>query len=109
MLVKNTEKGILTDSAGTFQISVPSQEHYIIVIQHIGFKKLERNLSRNDVIKGNLVFTILADHTQLSEVQVVGRTETQQAKLQPIKAEIVNTKAVQEQPSTLVELMNRSA
>jgi outer membrane receptor protein involved in Fe transport len=42
-------------------------------------------------------------------VQIVGRTETQQAKLQPIKAEIINTKAAQEQPSTLVELMNRSA
>jgi outer membrane receptor protein involved in Fe transport len=103
------DNGTLTDSTGTFRLSAPMQEPYTIVIQHIGFKKLVHNLSRKDIRKGNLVFTLADDHTQLSEVQVVGRTETQLAKLQPIKAEIINTKAVQEQPSTLVELMNRSA
>lgn len=109
VIIENTDKATLTDSSGMFRIAVDAQDSYTIVIQHIGFKKLVRNLGRKDIRKGDLVFTLSDDHTQLSEVQVVGRTETQQAKLQPIKAEIINTKAVQEQPSTLVELMNRSA
>ncbi|WP_169719997.1 TonB-dependent receptor [Dyadobacter alkalitolerans] len=107
--VMNTVKGTLTDSLGTFRITVPAMESYTIDIQHIGFKKLTRTIARKDIRKGSLTFTLLDDQTQLSEVQVMGQSETQQAKLQPIKAEVINTKAVQQQPSSLVELMNRSA
>ncbi|MCF2499146.1 TonB-dependent receptor [Dyadobacter chenhuakuii] len=107
--VMNTVKGTLTDSLGAFRITVPAMEQYKIDIQHIGFKKLTRTIARKDIRKGNITFTLLDDQTQLSEVQVMGQSETQQAKLQPIKAEVINTKAVQQQPSSLVELMNRSA
>ena len=107
--IRNTDKSILTDSSGSFRILIDKNESYTFEVQHIGFKKLTRSISQKDIKKGIVVFTLQDDLTQLSEVQVIGRTETQQAKLQPIKAEIINTKAVQEQPSTLVELMNRSA
>ena len=107
--IQNSDKSTLTDSTGSFRIFLQKNEYYPFVIQHIGFKELTRSISQKDIKKGILVFTLQDDLTQLSEVQVIGRTETQQAKLQPIKAEIINTKAVQEQPSTLVELMNRSA
>ncbi|MCF2517535.1 TonB-dependent receptor [Dyadobacter sp. CY351] len=107
--VMNTVKGTLTDSLGAFRITVPAMESYKIDIQHIGFKKLTRTIARKDIRKGGITFTLLDDQTQLSEVQVMGQSETQQAKLQPIKAEVINTKAVQQQPSSLVELMNRSA
>ena len=107
--IRNTDKSTLTDSSGSFRILIDKNESYTFEVQHIGFKKLTRSISQKDIKKGIVVFTLQDDLTQLSEVQVIGRTETQQAKLQPIKAEIINTKAVQEQPSTLVELMNRSA
>ncbi|MCF2493082.1 TonB-dependent receptor [Dyadobacter chenhuakuii] len=107
--VMNTVNGTLTDSLGAFRITVPAMESYKIDIQHIGFKKLTRTIAQKDIRKGSITFTLLDDQTQLSEVQVMGQSETQQAKLQPIKAEVINTKAVQQQPSSLVELMNRSA
>lgn len=107
--IAGTDKNAIADSEGKFKLVVSPSKNYIVVIQHIGFKKLQRSLTQQNLGSVPLFFTLEEDQTQLSEVQIVGKTETQQAKLQPIKAEVINTKAVQEQPSTLVELMNRSA
>jgi outer membrane receptor protein involved in Fe transport len=107
--VNGSEATGITDQNGRFSMAIAAKESHILTIQHIGFKTLTRNISQKDARNKELTFTLQEDQTQLSEVQVVGKTETQQAKLQPIKVEVINTKAVQEQPSTLVELMNRSA
>nr|WP_250774042.1 TonB-dependent receptor [Dyadobacter sp. MSC1_007] len=99
----------ITDGAGHFKLTLPPAGRYHFAVRHMGFKTQERTVSASELKNNALVFTLQEDEKLLSEVQVVGKTETQQARLQPIKAEIINTKAVQEQPSTLVELMNRSA
>lgn len=100
---------VVTDGAGHFKLTLPSAGRYHFTVRHMGFKTQEQTISANELKNNALVFTLQEDEKLLSEVQVVGKTATQQARLQPIKAEIINTKAVQEQPSTLVELMNRSA
>ncbi|KAA0989065.1 TonB-dependent receptor [Dyadobacter aurulentus] len=109
VVLNGLDKSALTDSSGAFRIAAPARNLYTVSIQFIGYKKLVKTLSEKDLRKNDLIFTLQDDHTQLSEVEILGKTETQQARLQPIKAEVINTKAVQEQPSTLVELMNRSA
>ena len=98
----------ITNEKGQFTLAVPRRNSYRVSVRHIGFKRASQTLSFANIGKP-LTFTLQEDQTQLSEVQVTGRTETQEARLQPIKAEVINTKAVREQPSTLVELMNRSA
>ena len=98
----------ITNEKGEFTLALPRRNSYVVSAQHIGVKRISQTVSFAN-IGSLLAFTLPEDHTQLSEVQITGRTETQEAKLQPIKAEVINTKAVQEQPSTLVELMNRSA
>lgn len=100
---------VITDHNGQFTISLPVAERYTFTVSHIGFKNLGKSITAKEARSNPLVFTLQEDEKMLSEVQVVGKTETQQARLQPIKAEVINTKAVREQPSTLVELMNRSA
>ncbi len=107
--VAGTNKYAVTDATGKFQLSISPTENLTIQIQHIGFKKLMKTFSNRDFKEAPFTFVLQEDQTQLSEIQIVGKSETQEAKLQPIKAEIINTKAVQQQPSTLVELMNRSA
>ncbi|SEI38246.1 Outer membrane receptor proteins, mostly Fe transport [Dyadobacter sp. SG02] len=98
----------ITNEKGQFTLAVPRRNSYAVSAQHIGFKRVTRTVPFAHI--GDPVTLVLPDdQTQLSEVQVTGRSETQEARLQPIKAEVINTKAVQEQPSTLVELMNRSA
>ncbi|WP_439584672.1 TonB-dependent receptor [Dyadobacter bucti] len=107
--LEGTGENATADRDGRFRIQTKSADSYKITIQHIGFKKLTRTISGKEISENELVFVLAEQQTQLSEVQITGRTETNQARLQPIKAEVINTKAVQEQPSTLVELMNRSA
>src|SRR5690606_14910437 len=46
--------------------------------------------------------------TLLDDVTVTGKTETQQVREQAIRAVVVDTRAVAEQPTTLAELMNRA-
>lgn len=46
---------------------------------------------------------------ELKEVKVTAQSAAEKAGSQSIKAEVINTAAVKEQPSTLIELMNRSA
>ncbi|ACT96539.1 TonB-dependent receptor [Dyadobacter fermentans] len=98
----------ITNEKGEFTLSVPRRSSYAVSARHIGFVEVSRTVAFGDLSQP-LVLTLKDDPKQLSEVQVTGRTETQEARLQPIKAEVINTRAVQEQPSTLVELMNRSA
>ncbi|SKB81102.1 TonB-dependent receptor [Dyadobacter psychrophilus] len=101
-------KSTITDSEGKFEITGVPRGKYTLAVQHIGYKQMKKAVTVSGQSK-ETTFILEEDHTQLSEVQVTGKTETQQAKLQPIKVEVISTKAVQEQPSTLVELMNRSA
>ncbi|WP_353721223.1 TonB-dependent receptor plug domain-containing protein [Dyadobacter sp. 676] len=98
----------IADEKGLFALTVPRRNSYIVRVQHVGFRKAGQTIAFKN-LGDPLVFTLEEDQTQLSEVQVTGRTETQEARLQPIKAEVINTRAVREQPSTLIELMNRSA
>ncbi len=98
----------ITNEKGEFTLTLPRRNTYVVSARHIGFRQVTQTVPFTK-IDSPLTFILQDDHTQLSEVQVTGRTETQEAKLQPIKAEVINTKAVREQPSTLVELMNRSA
>lgn len=107
--IRELRKNAITDSLGRFYFSGIGRGTFTITAQHVGYKSVSRNFSSGLLTNGALTLTLSEDQTQLSEVQIVGKSETHQAKLQPIKAEVINTKAVQEQPSTLVELMNRSA
>ena len=107
VMISGTDRSTLTDSTGKFRLEVSATKQVTLVIRHVGFKKLERTLQLPTT--GLSDFILIEDPKQLSEVVVVGKTDTQLARLQPVKAEVINTKAVQEQPSTLIELMNRSA
>ncbi|GAB3257625.1 TonB-dependent receptor [Larkinella harenae] len=103
------QKYTTTDTDGGFVFSGVTAGNYRIQVTYMGYRPLQQevNSGGQKAIRLNLVLE--EESSELSEVQVRGKSETQQAKELPIKAEIINAKAIQEQPSTLVELMNRSA
>lgn len=107
--ISELKKITTTNSTGNFEFSAVPEGTYHVQVTHIGFKIVTKEI--NSVGQKRVRFNLVLEEeaSDLAEVQVIGKTETQQAKETPIKAEVINTKAVQEQPSTLVELMNRSA
>lgn len=98
-----------TTAAGSFELTGLPEGTHRIQVSHVGYKTVSRDMAFGGQKRIRLNLVLQEEASELSEVQVRGKTETQQAKELPIKAEVINTKAVQEQPSTLVELMNRSA
>lgn len=98
-----------TNDQGRFELTgVPAGTHQLLV-RYIGHADLVQTVvvSNRKVIEVDLVIT--ESSSELTEIVVVGKSETQLVKEQSIKAEVINTKALSTQPATMIELMNRSA
>lgn len=99
----------ITDTRGIFTFSHLRPGAYTITVKYVGFKTVTKKITvRNGhTTLPDIVFE--ADVSTLNSVTVEGKNTAQQAKEQTIKAEVVNTRAAQQQPTSLIELMNRSA
>lgn len=98
----------LTDRDGRFRLLGVPAGSYALTVRYIGHADLVQTVAVGG--KPERITLVLEESTsRLAEVEVVGKTETQLAKEQPIKAEIVNTRAFAMQPATMAELMNRAA
>lgn len=98
-----------SDDKGNFLIKMPKGHSYRVVISYVGTlqKTVDADLTNQQDVK--LEVTLTESFSKLNEVSVVGKNSVQKAKEQIIKAEIVDTKGSQQQATTLVEMMNRSA
>lgn len=96
-----------TDGDGIFYFpSIPTGQHPIRVTA-IGYQSYQDTIAVGASL-GRLNITLIRETNTVSEVTVIGQTETQRAREQAIRAVVVDTRAAAEQPVTLAELMNRS-
>ncbi len=96
-----------TDLEGMFSFTNLPDGAYTITISHIGYKTHAQNISLSGTDL-NITIELPGLSTELEGVTIIGKTETQQAREQAIRAVVVDTREVAEQPVTLAELMNRS-
>ncbi|HVU58809.1 MAG TPA: carboxypeptidase-like regulatory domain-containing protein [Puia sp.] len=108
ILLSPHEGSAISDSLGKFTIIVPREGRYTIVVTCIGYQQLTNTVT---VKKGlhSQTWTLAEDHTELAAARVTALGGAEKLKKQPIKAQVINTAASRDQPSTLIELMNRSA
>jgi outer membrane cobalamin receptor len=106
VFIKELNQGAVTDSDGEFKILNLPQGRYEVTISGIGYKT---QVVTATVPGNSLHITIAESSEQLAEITVEGKSETQLIKEQSIKAEVINLKAVSTQPSTMIEMINRSA
>lgn len=93
---------------GSFYISPVKPGKHVLRVRAMGYLPYEQEILKNEKQVLDL-HIIMDDETKhVSEVTVIGKTETQQAREQAIRAVVVDTRAVAQQPVTLAELMNRS-
>lgn len=97
----------ITDRSGTFTFPGLAAGSYTLRVTHVGFTEHSQNI-RFGGQNTELTIRLLPRSTVLEGATVVGKTETQQVGDQAIRAVVVDTRAVAEQPTTLAELMNRS-
>lgn len=99
----------LTNQQGDVIFEVPIGKTYMVVISHLGYLTQIINLDLTNSNKAEFKVKLKQDVQAIKEVSVLGKSVTQKAKDQIIKAQIIDTKTGEEQASTLVEMMNRSA
>lgn len=107
--IRKPGKYTLTDSKGAFTLdAVPSGSHELSV-SFIGYKELGRLIVVESGATVELQATLEDKMSELSEVVITGKTEAQLVREQPIRAEVIDTRALSTQPATMQDLMNRSA
>ncbi|GAA4310019.1 TonB-dependent receptor [Compostibacter hankyongensis] len=99
----------VSDDEGRFSFSGIPAGHYLLRISHLGDKAAEILLDFSAKKSVRINVTLEPQIGRLRELTVAGKSENREVADQPVKAEVINTRAVQEQPSTLVEVMNRTA
>ncbi len=96
----------ITDHLGKFVFSGLRSGSYTLNVSHVGYQEYTYQVQ----LINNLTLKIQLhpQSTLLDDVTVTGKTETQLVREQAIRAVVVDTRAVAEQPTTLAELMNRA-
>ncbi len=97
----------VTDHLGRFSFSKLSPGNYTLKVTHVAYVAHTQEISIGDRDL-NIAIRLTPTSTMLDDVTVTGKTETQQVREQAIRAVVVDTRAVAEQPATLAELMNRA-
>ena len=105
VMAQSINKGAVTDADGAFMISNIAPGNYEITVSGIGF---ETQTLTSSVPGPALTVTLNEKDHELDEIVIQGKSDTQLAIEQPFKTEVINTKALAHQPSTMIELMNRS-
>ena len=95
-------------SNGSFALDHLSAGKYVLAVSAIGYHSFLDTIQK--LATENLVLQIRLSKADkvLQEVNVVGKSETQQAREQTIRAVVIDTRAVSTQATSLTDLMNRS-
>lgn len=106
--IENTSTGAITNKDGYYKINTIQSGTYTLQFTYLGFETETRLV---EVKSGHQEINIILKESskELDEVIIAGTTETQQVRESPIKADVINTKLVQQESATLAELINRAA
>lgn len=100
--------GTTTLANGYFSIKdIPAGKH-LLTISAVGYTTFQDTVTKETPQNLVLQIRLSSDDQVLQEVTVVGKSETQQAREQTIRAVVIDTRAVSTQATTLTDLMNRS-
>ncbi len=97
----------ITDRAGQFTFANLPYGNYTLRVTHVGFTEHTEAIQFDTGI-APITIRLSPQSTLLEGATVTGKSETQQVREQAIRAVVVDTRAVAQQPATLAELMNRS-
>ncbi|WP_052072365.1 TonB-dependent receptor [Sphingobacterium deserti] len=95
------------DSLGRFQFSNLKSGEYVVLATALGYAEFRDTVLLSDKDK-SINIELATTNSRIDEVHVTGQSATQQVREQPIRAVVIDTRAVAQQPATLAEVMNRA-
>ena len=99
----------ISNSQGYFTFASLTAGTYTLSTSHVGYEPHTQEIKLSTSQQLEITITLVATTTTLDDVTIIGKTKTQQVREQAIRAVVVDTRAVADQPATLAELMNRSS
>ena len=89
IVILGRTSGIIASDSGTFQIKVPAEKAFALVISHTGFRPVQRNFLLNSNESETVIIKLLREGTTLQDVVVTDdrdRTENSLVKINPKNA-----------------------
>lgn len=99
--------GSTTDVAGRYTIKQAPAGSAVLVVQSVGFKAQHRPLQLAAGQHLQLDFTLTPSTQELTEVQVIGKTEASQTREQPITVASIDARKLQAESSDAVTVLSR--
>lgn len=93
---------------GYFSFKNMSAGKHLLTVSAVGYSTFQDTIIKLAQENLALQIRLSADDRVLQEVTVVGKSETQMAQEQTVRAVVIDTRVVSTQATTLTDLMNRS-
>ncbi len=98
----------ISDQRGLFRFDRLDTGTYYLVVTHMAYGTRRETVRLTGDPDARLTIRLPEKMHELTDVNVVGKTETRRAAEQSVKAVVVNTREVSLQPVSLNELINRA-
>ncbi|MEM6812875.1 MAG: carboxypeptidase-like regulatory domain-containing protein, partial [Bacteroidota bacterium] len=106
--IQGTSIGDVTNTDGRFSIEVEKGK-YTLDASYVGFQTITKNV----VVPGkgniNVNFTLEESVSDLEEVVVLGKSDSQLKREEPIKVESIDVARIMEQSTSVPELINQTS
>ncbi|GAA4807630.1 TonB-dependent receptor [Olivibacter ginsenosidimutans] len=104
-----TTKKTMSDEKGFFLLTDIPAKTYQLQVRHLGHEPQLITLDFGKHKDIELSITLASESGQLETVYITSKSVNREIAERPVLTQVVNTKIVQDQPTTLVELLNRTA
>lgn len=107
--IKGATINTKTNHSGRFLLTLPKSGKYVVSLQKVGYLTLSQEINVLPSANTDLFFSLKEDIKQLNTVNISTKNAISRIKDNAIRANTIELKEVYSQPSTLIELMNRSS
>lgn len=108
VILKGSSQGSVANEEGNFTIKGIKNGDYVLSISYSGFDVQELSVQVKGTTDLGRIQVNSATH-ELQEITIEGKSDNLLMREKPIQSVVIDAKTSSKQPSTMIELMNRSA
>lgn len=108
IVVKGTKTGVSSDARGYYELAALKPGTYTLVISYLGYLSVSRSVTLSSNQNLSLNFSLKKDQQQLHDVDILGKTKTQEVKESGFAVNAIDTKKFANTTADLNQILNRS-
>lgn len=108
VMVKGTKTGVTSNGQGYYEITNIKPGTYTLIVSYLGYLKASRSVTLSNDQKLSLNFSLKKDQQQLHDVNIHGKTKTQEIKESGFAVNAIDTKKFANTTADLNQVLNRS-